>query len=333
MTSNKMLDHGKLSTVTKKVAGTTKIPKLPVLHRLIRDMSSDAYHGTEGTWSSSQLKDVIEDEEVFIQKYIKKSIARQEREAFDTGTYFHTGCLEPHKISKEVAVFPGKTRYGKQWDAFRVANKGKLIISENQKKQGDGMIKAVQASPISMDYLKGVPEISLFIELFVYGGEIYAPHFKKVLRSTGWEVTDISPKVTSKGYRIVVKTRADTMGDTFISDLKSTSGRANNSISVRGSISKYKYDLSAAFYLDLFSLMNEDISAFIWIFASKENPCAASWIATKQQILVGRAKWSWAIKRIADLAASDWEIVDYLREAEPMPYELEWLKVKDTDLL
>src|SRR5690606_15637890 len=134
----------------------------------------------------------------------------------------------------------------------------------------------------------------------------------KVLSQSGWE--DSKPPGENRGFSMTVKVRADCLGDTFVSDLKSTSGSATQAWSVRNSISKYKYDLSAALYLDLFSLIREDVSEFIWIFASKENPCAAAWIASPKQILVGRAKWSWAVKRLADLAAAKWEIVDYLRE-------------------
>lgn len=309
---------------------TSKAPKLPVLHRLIRDMSSEAYHGTQGTWSSSQLKDIIDDEEVFIKKYITREQARMESEAFDTGTYFHTGTLEPHKVGTEIAVYTGKTRFGKQWEEYKKKNAGKTIITEKQKAQGDGMIKAVQASPVSMQYLEGEPEVSLFIELLVAENTIYAPFFMKALTPDGWVTVK---KVPAKGFRIIVKVRSDCLGANFISDLKSTSGRANNEGSVRHSISKYKYDLSAAFYLDMFSLVREEVTAFIWIFASKENPVAAPWLASKKQILIGRSKWSWAIKRMADLAAANWEIIDYLREAEPMSHELEWLEDSDSDLL
>lgn len=333
MTSNKsFLNHGAAQKTANRLASRTKQkPKLgPVLHRLIRDMSSEAYHGSAGTWSSSQLKDIIDDEEVFIKKYIKKEIPREEREAFDTGTYFHTGVLEPHKVSKEISVFSGKARYGKVWDDFKAKNKGKTVITSKQKEQGDGMIKAVKASPVSMEYLKGEPEVSLFVQLVVWRGKIYAPFYGKVLGRNGWE--DSKPPGKG-GFELVVKVRADCLGDTFVSDLKSTSGKATQKFSVRNSISKYKYDLSAALYLDLFSLIREEVSAFIWIFASKENPCAAPWIASERNILVGRAKWSWAVKRLADLAAAEWQIPDYLREAEPLQHELDWLIEKETDLL
>ena len=305
--------------------------KLPVLHRLIRDMSSEAYHSTEDTWSSSQLKDLLDDEETFIKKYIRKEVPREEREAFDTGTYFHTGVLEPHKVSKEIAVFPGKVRYGKDWNEFKKKNPGKVIITGKQKDQGDGMIEAVKASPIAMKYLEGDPEVSLFVELIVYGGDIYAPAFNKVLTRDGWK--NHKGKI-GKGFSFVVKVRSDCIGKDFISDLKSTSGKAKDQHSVRGSISKYKYDLSASLYVDIFSLMNENIKDFYWIFASKSAPCvSATWKATKEQLLVGRAKWSFAVKKAADLAGANWEVYDYLREADPLPYELEWLKEKESDLL
>ena len=308
----------------------TTISKGPVHHRLIRDMSNAAYHGATGTWSSSKLKDMLEDEEVFIQKNIKGLTGKLEGEALDTGTYLHTGVLEPHKLKSEIAIYPGKTRYGREWNEFKEKHKGKVIITEKQRDLGDGMIAAVKNSPTSMAYLEGEAEVSLFVELLVANGKIFAPFYSKVLTKTGWEKVS---KIPTKGYKLSVKVRADCLGETFISDLKSTSGRANKAYSVRESVSKYKYDLSAALYLDLFSLHNEKITEFVWIFASKESPVAKPWRASEKNILVGRAKWSWAVKRMADLHAANWELVDSLGEAEPLAYELEWLEQKDTELL
>lgn len=320
----------KRATKKKKKKKMKTISKGPVLHRLIRDMSNGAYHGSAGTWSSSQFKDIIDDEDLFIKKHIKKQGEKISSEAMDTGTYLHTGILEPHKLASEVAVFEGKTRYGKAWEIFKKKNEGKMIINTKQKELGDGMIRAVKASPTSMEYLEGEPEVSLFNKLLVSGGEIYAPFYGKILTLNGWEKAG---KIPTKGFEMVVKTRADCLGETFISDLKSTSGKATQAASVRGSISKYKYDLSAALYLDMFSLARPDVSTFIWIFASKENPMAAAWRATEENIRIGRAKWSWAVKRLADMSAAKFETVDYLRDAEPLHHEKEWLEQKLTDLL
>lgn len=309
---------------------TTKTSKkLPVLHRLIHDMSNSAYHSTEGTFSSSQLKDVIDDEELFIRKHIKKEIPRDESEAFDTGTYFHTGVLEPHLLGKEVIVYPGKTRYGENWNAFKKKHSGKCIVTLGQENQGRGMVEAVKNSPVAMNYLKdGQPEVSFFVKLVVSGHNIYAPHYGKKITPYGW-VDGESP---GKGVEFIVKVRADYLSKTCVIDLKSTSGRANKQESIRQSISKYKYDLSAAFYLDIFSLVREGLE-FYWIFASKENPCCGTWFATPKTVAVGRAKWTWAVKKIADLHYAKWEIVDCVKEAHPLQHELEWLEERESDLL
>lgn len=329
MKKQKTLDYKPVEKVINRLTAN-RPPKLPVLHRLIRDMSSDTYHSTVGTWSSSQLKDINEDEEHFIKKHVKKEIAREDNEAFGTGNHFHTTMLEPHKLASEFVVFSGKARYGKNWDIFKKKHSGKCIVTQKQVEVSNEMAKAVKASPVSMKYLKGEPEISLFTKLVVSGGHIYAPQFKKKLLREGWVPYS---KEIGKGFELIVKVRADCLGSDFISDLKSTSGKATSHHSVRLSISKYNYDLSAALYLDMFSLMKESVQDFIWIFASKTNPCAAAYRATEDNILVGRAKWSWAVKRLADLHAANWEIVDYLREIEPLPHEREWLREKDTDYL
>lgn len=300
------------------------------LHKLVKDLSSEHYHGLTGTWSSSQFKDLLDDEDVFIKKYIKKEIERVEREAFDTGTYFHTSVLEPHKVKDEIAVYPGKIMRGKEWDKFKAKHPGKMIIRENQKSQGDLMVSAVKDSPTAQEYLVGDPEVSLIVELAIHRGQIFSPQFKKVLLPSGWANHHQQPE---KGFKIHVKVRADTLGETFVSDLKSTSGNARSEDSIRNSISKYKYDLSAALYLDMFNLIRPNVREFVWIFASKGSKSAASWRASRNNILVGRAKYMRAMIKMADIAHANWELVDCLREAEPMPYEMEWLRQKDTDLL
>jgi hypothetical protein len=302
------------------------------IHKLVTDFPSASYHGLTGTWSSSQFKDMLEDEDYFIKKYIKREIQKDESSAMDTGTYLHTRLLEPHKVKDEIAVYPGKVRMGKNWEAFRNLHAGKTLIIESQREQGEMMAKAVEASPTSMSYLEGKPEVSLFVRLVVWKGCIYAPEFGKKLTRDGW----ISVKTNgdlSKGYAITVKVRADTLGKTFISDLKSTSGNARKEHDIRSAISKYRYDLSAALYLDMFTLVVPDVREFVWVFASKQANNAAPWRASRDQIRVGRAKYMLAIIKLADCAQANWELVDCLREAEPLPYERDWLISKDTDLL
>lgn len=297
-----------------------------MLNKLITDLSSEEYHGLTGTWSSSQLKDILDDEEFFVKKHIKKEIEREERAAFDTGTYFHTAVLEPHKISEEIAVFEGRMRVGKKWEIFKLKNKGKCLITLSQKEQGDRMVRAVNRSNLAQEYLDGECEISLFIKLTVWKGKIFSKAHKKVLTRDGWK--DYLDPIR-EDFSLIVKVRADTLGDHYISDLKSTSGNPRSISSVRNSISKYIYDLSAALYLDMFSLVRPKVNKFKWIFASKDRECCATWRATKDQILVGRAKYMKAILRLSALALADWEVPDYVREADPLPHEREWLLTKE----
>src|SRR5712664_3895521 len=156
------------------------------LHQLIADLDIDDYHNNTAGYSSSKLKDVLEDEEIFVAKHIRKEVEREENPAFDVGTYMHTGILEPHKLKQDCVVYPGKVRRGKQWDAFKVKNKGRTIVTKSQKDQAEGLIKAVQKSKIAKAYLDGKAEVSLYVELVVYRGEVYAPYFGKILDANGW---------------------------------------------------------------------------------------------------------------------------------------------------
>ncbi len=313
------------ATTKKKMKTTYK------LHKIIEDMSSAEYHGTTGTFSSSQFKDLLDDEDVFIKKHILKEIEREEIAAFDVGTYFHTGILEPHKLKDDCIVFPGKVRRGKDWEIFKSKNLSKTIVTQSQKDQAEGLVKAVKNSPVAQEYLQGLPEVSLFTEIFIHHGQIYAPYYGKMLTLDGWVKGPM--KKPEGGHRIVVKVRADMLGDTYISDLKSTTGNAKSNRSMREKISYYHYDLSASLYLDMFSLMFPEIQDFIWIFASKDLMNSKSYRASAQNKLVGRAKYIKALIKMADCAKNKWQSVDYLDVLEPLTHELEYLREKDSDLL
>ncbi len=305
--------------------------KSPKLHKLIRDMSSEEYHSTPNSYSSTQFKDLLDDEDVFIKKYIEKTVEREQIAAFDVGTYFHTGVLEPHKLKDDCIVFPGKVRRGKEWDRFKKKHGSKAIVTQSQKDQAEGLVKAVANSPIAQGYLDGDPEVSLFVSIIISAGRIYAPAFNKVLTKDGWEDTGANKALV--GFGMTVKVRADTLGARYISDLKSTTGNARSNRSMRAKIKNYDYDLSAALYLDLFSLVRPDLNEFVWIFASKDLFNSKSYRASQDNIHVGRAKYMKAMIKLADCAQNNWQSVDYLDVLEPYPEDLEWLRERDADLL
>ena len=317
---------------------TSKFPKaLPEyrLHTLIEDMASETYHGISGTYSSSQFKDLLDDEVTFHKKYVEKSIEREEIPAFSVGNYFHTGVLEPHKLGAECAVYHGKVRRGAEWDSFKLKHEGKVIVTSNQRDEALRLMDSVRKSEIAMSYVtRGKPEVSLFVELAVKGGDIFAPYFGKLLTKDGWENCLMSSKDVKEATKIVVKVRADSLGDDFVLDLKSTSGNARSERSMRGKVSYYNYDLSASLYLDMFSLeAGKPIDTFIWTFASKDYYNCKSYRASDTNRMIGRAKWMQAVVKLADCLGNGWNIPDVLGTLEPEYFQLEYLNEKDSDLI
>jgi hypothetical protein len=293
---------------------------------LIYDLPNSDYHGGEGTFSSSQLKAILEDPEIFYKKYVIKEIAKEELAAFDIGTYFHTAVLEPELMEKECAVFEG-IRRGKAWDEFKEANAHKTIITKSEYAQARTLIDAVHASPVASNYLsRSKPEVSAFVTLTVYCGEVYCQG--KILTIHGWKPTDFTPPPMAT--QITIKCRADALGDDFILDLKSTTGNVKNEHSMRSKVSSYSYDLSAAMYLDVFSIACErPIEQFLWTFASKDVGNCKTYMASKENIMVGRAKWKKAVCLIAHYIEQDWQFTDSLGVLEPNFYEKEWLQINE----
>ncbi len=320
---------------TMKKMTTFKFPKKaverPPLHKLIHDLPQEEYHAITNTYSSSQLKDLQEDQELFVKKHIEKTIPKENIQAFDVGSYFHTGLLEPEKIKKDCVVYPKKVRRGKDWESFKSKHKNKTIVSVSQKDQAERLIESVQDSPISMGFIeRGKPELSVFIGIVVWNGNIFAPAFEKVLTRSGWR--DAVKPGKKDGTWIVVKARADCLGDDFILDLKSTTGNARSEQAMAGKITYYSYDLSAALYLDLFSLVLEkDLRKFIWTFASKDCFNSRSHQASPNNILIGRIKYMKALLALADLIKNKWAVYDSLGTLEPTVSELYHLQESDSD--
>lgn len=278
---------------------------------------------------------MLEDPELFYKKYITKEIAKEEsNSAFDVGTYFHTALLEPEKLEEECAVFTGLARRGKDWDAFKKDNSGRAIITTNEKATAEKLISAVQNSPVSMGLLKSSKsEVSAFIEVIVMEGEVFS--FRNdtcfCLTPSGWCPTSLDYEeedIKDFGVKIVLKVRADALGQKtgIISDLKSTTGNAKKDFEMQSKVSAYQYDLSAALYLDVFSMASgEEFHTFVWIFASKDFGNAKSYKASGTNIMVGRAKWKFAVVQLAKYISSEWAFYDELGELDAPQYAREWL--------
>lgn len=283
---------------------------------LFRDMPSVQYHGTKDTWSSSQLKVILEDEEQFFNLYIAKTDTKEHVSAFDVGTYFHTAILEPHKLKEECVIYTGKQRRGAEWELFKKKHNGKAILTKSDAASAQVCIDAVKKSPISMAYIeKSESEVSAFLHIRVYQETIYAPSYKVKLGPNGWEKVI---RVPDEGLDLMIKARADKLGDKFILDLKSTRGNTKSEKEMQKKVDELDYDLSAALYLDIFTLAcGKVIRDFIWTFASKETGIAKSWRADYDSIAIGRKLWRTAILKLANGIENDWSMEDTLGVLPP----------------
>lgn len=311
-------------------------------NKIIDSLTNQEYHGHQGTFSSSQLKAMLEDPEVFYKKYIAKTEPRKSTSSMDVGTYVHTAVLEPDMLEKETAIFMGAAKRGKEWEKFQAENQGKCIISATEATKAAEMISAIKASPIAMKHIEGyLHEVSLFVEVYVMltemrdesiiyhidtEGDVYR------LTNDGWLYTPKSTvdadMVRDFGHKLILKVRADSINfeTKDISDVKTTSVNPKNLFEVQGAINSYEYDMSAAFYLDMFSLAGHGpMKTFTWIFTSSVFGTSKTWTATPENILIGRAKWRKAIIDIAYYESIDWVFSDELGYIPPSAYQRDWL--------
>jgi len=283
---------------------------------LYYDLSDVEYHAqqdsSEHYYSSTQLKDMVTDPELFYRKYITKEIEKDSMAAFDVGSYYHCAILEPEKLDTAFAVFSGKVRRGKEWEDFQLANAGKTILTQTMKEEADNLITATKQSPIAMRILSnGTAEVSLFTEL--------------------------------DGVKI--KTRYDylVLGKeySYIADLKSTSGSVRSHHTIQGKIATLQYELSAALYIKAINKYITDnkleyapIEDFFLIFASKNQMSCKTYLLSSEQIKIGNAKIDLALKELKKYIANEWAFDDVIDIAYPPQYEIDnWLKVRKIELV
>lgn len=304
------------------------------LSTLIHDMSSEKYHSVQGTFSSSQLKDAVDDIGEFHKKYITKEIPRKDSSAFGSGRLYHTGILEPHLLTKEFVKYPGATRRGEAFEAFKKKHPGREPLTKKQYEEGELLVKVTKKSKIAMDYVSmGKPEVTLFIKIAVFEDCIVAVKQNLVMTIEGW--IPFKGTIPEDAIHLILKVRADNYGvdniykkgTTFIQDLKSTSDNANVVEEVQKVIKFYGYELSAAFYLDMFSAYQigkgqKVIERFIWTFASKTAHNCRSYEISREGIMMGRDSWMTAVFNIAEAMRENWTFPEKLTVIRPDEFRL-----------
>lgn len=129
-----------------------------------KNLHSEVYHGAIGV-SNSKLKMFISCPRKYQAMYITGEMERKESKVFDIGKAAHGLILEPEKFHSEFISQPDSiaVRRGKEWDAFKDANKDKTIITADDLTHCQGMRRSVERHPFGSRLVSGgVAEVSYF---------------------------------------------------------------------------------------------------------------------------------------------------------------------------
>jgi hypothetical protein len=87
-------------------------------------------------------------------QYFKLQGDTRETDAMRVGRATHTAVFEPDSFMREYALFDGKVRAGKAWDAFRAMHAGRTILTSAQYDKAIAIRDAVRTNSDAMFYLQ-----------------------------------------------------------------------------------------------------------------------------------------------------------------------------------
>jgi len=241
-------------------------------------ISNEDYHANREYISSSGLKKILVDPRGFYKEYVLNEGEQKTSSAFDFGSYLHCAILEPHLLDEEFAVYDGAMKRGKKFEQFAEENEGKTIITTSQEQQAKRLIN------------------NFYNTRVIIGPQ---GHDKEVDVSSFFTKGFAEQTVTTEIKGIKVKVRADYRKefDDFgsINDLKTTGENIDTIKSAERVCSIYDYDLSAALYVDVFTMVTGKPHDWYFTFLSKKNGEVRVYKASDQMLEAGRKKYMEAI--------------------------------------
>lgn len=110
------------------------------------------YHGDKSFLSSSSLKKILASPAAFQEERLNPKV-EVENPNYTVGSLLHSLILEPDKVESEYAIFPGLRKVGKEFEAFKLENPGKLIVSKAQHSKCLAYVRAFESNPIAKGLL------------------------------------------------------------------------------------------------------------------------------------------------------------------------------------
>jgi exodeoxyribonuclease VIII len=204
----------------------------------IYSIAAERYHAAEGC-SKTMLDFLANQTPAHLQAYLY-GLAKEETPAMRFGTIVHRALLEPDTYRQGFHVKPEKMRFttkdGMQWQEEHA---DLPIVTQAESDQIDAMVSSVHCHPFAKRLLAGCqPEQSIFVE---------------------------DPHGTLRKSRLDALTRGN-----VIPDLKTAESAAIDFF--ERNVSRYRYHVQAAYYLDNCRLAGIEKEAFFFIVVEKTAP-------------------------------------------------------------
>lgn len=254
-------------------------------------MSNENYHSDNGYYSSSALKMLLTNPELFYHMYIKKENKKESnKDHFDLGTAIHSKILEPEKFSSQISFYTGIKR-GKAWEDFKSNNEGKIVLGDLAEVKLNRMEESILKSEGKNFVTGGKSEVSLFTKIKGRKVKVRADHFK--------------------------------FGE-FISDLKSMSGVITE-LSFMQQCDRYKYALSAALYFDAFNAISFDgempfqnFRDFYFVVTSTDFDDTKTFRCTPEFLEEGRKQYLEAFSLLDKYELNNWDFHKGIIDLKPL---------------
>lgn len=224
---------------------------------LILGSSNQEYHANKSHLSSSQLKLILKDPQRFYSEYILGNKLNESKSVFDEGTFTHMLVLEPDKIA-DFAVFAGLRKAGREWEEFKAANPGKIILSAPQVARCEKLYQSYASMPVAAKLIsEGLAEHNMVGMLM----------------------------------DVALKARADYAipGKDILVDLKTTAMPTDRD-AFAGTVREYGYQLSAALYCELYRQTYGRLCDFYWVVLSKDDYGCAVYKASTETLSEGTSQ-------------------------------------------
>lgn len=233
------------------------------------------YHADQKYLSSSNFKMLLENSEAFYNSKILGNRTSMSSTAMTEGSLVHAMILEPHLVAEEFVFFEGWRKAGKDFDSFKLQNPDMEIISKPQKVRCDKLVEVYGQRPEAVNLISGgKAEHTICTMLRGVPTKVRYDYINE-----------------EKGYLVDIKTTA------YPATLES----------FQMTMDKYRYDLSAALYLDVAEQFYGKPFEFYFVVLGKKDEVCEVYKASKETLERGRMSCAEAVVKYKKcLETGDW---------------------------